>query len=361
MIPQYKPEYTEEEAKALYDLVMSGSFLADFKKTEEFENKISEITKNKYCHAVNNGTIAITLALLARELKSISVIVPNLTMVATATAVQLAGKIPVFCDIEADTLCLDADKAIAIAEEQSIGAIIYVTLNGRMNVEGIQKIKKYCTEKNILLIKDDAQSLGSISEEILPMQDPKYADITTLSFSPHKLISCGQGGMILTNDEELGKSIARLKDFGRLEGGADIHDYFGINSKFTEMQATVGLVQFNRLLKRIFAKRRIYRRYYDQLDGMMLAPKDETPWFVDIYLSSNRLRDGLCTYLKTKNIGSRPVYPMLTSQKIYSQEEPKLYPVSKNFSETGLWLPSSFELKDEEIDMICGYVKGFLF
>lgn len=364
MIPQYKPEYlVEEEGEALKELIISGSFLADYKKTEEFENRISGMTKNKYCHAVNNGTIAISLALMSAGKIGAGdqVIVPNLTMIATANAVRFMDCVPVFCDIESDTLCLDVDKAIDICEKSSISAIIYVTLNGRINLDGIKKLKKYCNEKGILLIKDDAQSLGSYSKEGLSLQSPDYGDITTISFSPHKIISCGQGGMILTNNEEYGKNLARLKDFGRLEGGADIHDYFGINSKFTEMQATVGLCQYNRLNARIEAKKRIYGEYYKRLPDFMIAPQGETPWFVDLYFWDKSLRDGLISFLKNNNIGSRPIYPMLTSQTIYRDDYiNNHFSNAKNFSETGLWLPSSFDLNENQISLICDIVKGYL-
>lgn len=364
MIPQYKPQYlVEEEGEALKELIISGSYLADFKKTEEFESRLSGMTKNNYCHVVNNGTIAISLALKAGMMPlNTKVIVPNLTMIATATAVEFAGYKPKFCDIEYDTLCLDVDKAIEMCENtiwgNEVGAIIYVTLNGRMNLEAIKKLKKYCTENAILLLKDDAQSLGSYSEESLSLQHPNYGHITTLSFSPHKIISCGQGGAILTNNLEFSNKIARLKDFGRLEGGADIHDYFGINSKFTEMQAVVGLCQYNRILERISAKKRIYRLYYEKLKDFMIAPTDETPWFVDLYLSTKNLRNGLISHLNANNIGSRAMYPMLTSQAIYRDLEQ--YPIAKNFSETGLWLPSSFDLTETQINMICDTIKGYL-
>lgn len=364
MIPQYKPEYlVEEEGTALKELVRSGSYLADYKKTEEFESRLAGMTKNTYCHIVNNGTIALSLALKAgmMPLKK-RVIVPNLTMIATATAVEFVGYTPNFCDIEPDTLCLDVDKAIEMCENKiwgnEVGAIIYVTFNGRMNLEAIKRLKTYCTENHILLLKDDAQSLGSYSKESLSLQHPNYGHITTLSFSPHKIISCGQGGAILTNSLEFSNRIARLKDFGRLEGGADIHDYFGINSKFTEMQAVVGLCQYNRILERITAKKRIYRLYYEKLRDLMIAPSEETPWFVDLYLSTKSLRDGLISHLNANGIGSRAMYPMLTSQVIYKSMES--YPIAKNFSETGLWLPSSFDLTETQINVICDTVKGYL-
>lgn len=374
MLQQYKPVYGEQEAQALYDLVVSGSYLADFKKTEEFENKIAQITQNKYCHAVNNGTIAISLALMACGVRRDDlVIVPNITMIATANAVKFIGAVPIFVDIEADTLCLDVEKTIQEIENQSaqaigtrVSAVIYVTLNGRMNTSGIKRLKEYCKQNRIALLKDDAQSLGSSSSEGLSMQNPVYSDITTLSFSPHKLISCGQGGAILTNDEELSKNIARLKDFGRLEGGADIHDYFGINSKYTEMQAVVGIEQLKKFDEKVLFKRRIYELYKNLLKdckGISMINRDifETPWFIDIYFKEQQSwemcnpRNKIADYLKSNGVGTRPIYPKLNSQKCYN--EAGEFPVSDKIANTGLWLPSSFDLKDSDIEYICNKLK----
>lgn len=360
MIVQYKPQYSEIEAKELYNLVMSGSYLADFKKTEEFEKELCIHTGNTYVHAVNNGTVAISLALLASEkINDCSqVIVPNLTMIATANAVLSVGAHPVFCDIEPETLCLDVDKALEICKNTDIDAIIYVTLNGRINLKKYKELRSFCKNNNILLIKDDAQSLGSFTDDDLQVTNGIYSDMSTVSFSPHKIISCGQGGAVLTNDKKYADNIARLKDFGRLSGGADIHDYYGTNSKFTEMQATIGLCQLERLSNRISTKRRIYEEYYKHLSFLMLKLNKETPWFIDIYFSTERLRDGCAKFLLENEIQTRSVYPALTSQKIYQNSKP--YKIAEFLGKTGLWLPSSFDLTDKEIEHICNLIKGYL-
>ncbi len=363
MIHQYKPSYTEVEAKALYDLVMSGSFLADFKKTKEFETHIAVATGNKHCIAVNNGTIAISLALLASGVTSDDVVVvPNITMIATATAVDMIGARPVFCDIESDTLCMDVEKAIDLIKEHRAKAIIYVTLNGRINETAVLRLATYCLKHHITLIKDDAQSLGSRSDNNYSLQSEMFGDIHTLSFSPHKIISCGQGGAIVTNNDFVAEKMRRVKDFGRLQGGADIHDHFGINSKFTEMQAVVGLCQLEKLYDRIEFKKSLYNEYYKYLKDFMIAPKvNESPWFVDIYLSCKSLRSELIAYLTDRGIGTRPIYPKLTSQLIYSDPLNRvLYPNSTYFGETGLWLPSSFSVTNEEVKYICETIKEFL-
>lgn len=353
-IEQYKPIYGKEEADALHALVMSGSYLADYKKTQEFEEKIAHESLNNYAVAVNNGTLALSLALYASGVRAgDSVIVPNLTMIATATAVEFIGAVPIFCDIEQERLCLDVDLATSYLQVGA-NAVIYVSFNGRENFKKLKKLVNYCKLNNKILINDDAQSFGSLG-----VQSEQYGKIHTLSFSPHKIVSCGQGGAIVTSNKEIYEKIKRIKDFGRLQGGTDIHDYFGINSKFTEMQAVVGLCQLERLRKRIEFKHYIYELYYSYLSDYMFKYCGETIWMPDIYLPTRRLRDSLIEYLNEHNIKTRPMYPMLTSQKIYTSGFE--YPISKRISETGLFLPCSFDLQEHQIINIAELIAGYLF
>lgn len=365
MILQYEPEYDGNEAKALYDLVISGSWLSDHKKTLEFEQELLKNTdKLNYCHVVNNGTIALSLALLAGGIKpGDKVAVPNLTMIATATAVSFIGAIPIFFDVNYDSGCLDVNSIIEnYNKNKDLKSVIYVTLNGRSEEKNLLDLYTFCLENKIILIKDDAQSYGSKTESNTCLQSYRYADFHTLSFSPHKIVSCGQGGAILTSSKYLSDKIATLKDFGRLSGGSDIHDYFGINSKFTEMQAVVGLEQLLKFQYRALKKKYIYDHYYFLLKDLHLikARKNETPWFVDIYLPSERVRDSLFDYLQSKEIHTRKMYPALTSQKIYYSEKN----IGKNanlLAKTGLWLPSSFNLSDKDIENISDEIRSFIF
>lgn len=354
---QYEPQYGETEKQYLTDLIDSGSWLADFKKTEEFEQRIRLSTEVNYVHAVNNGTVAISLALLASGLKPNDlVVVPNLTMIATATAVEFIGCKVVLCDVD-PTGCLDLNKLKELITLKP-KAVIYVTLNGRSNEKSLLEIRDICKDEKILLIKDDAQSLGSLTETGNCLQNKKYADFHTLSFSPHKIVSCGQGGAVLTDNPEYADNIARLKDFGRLAGGADIHDHFGINSKFTEMQAVIGIAQINRLNDRIFTKKRIYKDYYDYLNNaeqdsiQMYSPGLYTPWFVDIYFKDMKQRDVVSSYLSSLGIGNRKLYPALNTQAIYESSSVN-FEMSNHISSRGLWLPSSFTLTSKDIENIC--------
>lgn len=360
LIQQYEPVYDLEARVALANLALSDSWLSDFKETEKFEKALCEATAVPYCSVVNNGTIAISIALLAMGIKpGDEVIVPNLTMIATATAVEFIGAIPVFADIEKSSFCLDVNRVIEKYTEKT-KAVIYVTFNGRINEKQVHKLVQFCKEKQLAFIKDDAQSLGSGVPNGHGLQHNEFGDVHTLSFSPHKIIPTGQGGAILCHDKELFEKIDRIKDFGRLQGGADIHDYFGINSKFTEMQAILGINALYKLEEKQVFKQKLYDTYYEAFksikDIMMLERAlNHTPWFCDIYVND---RDKLALHLKEKNIGTRPMYPALNTQKCYNSTDIHLAN-SQVICGMGLWLPSSFNLKEEQIQYIINNVKEY--
>ena len=358
MIAQYKPVYEKEERDAIKAIADTDSWFAEFTETEAFEKEIAKTAETVYCSAVNNGTIAISLALLAQGIKpGDEVIVPTLTMIATATAVSLIGAKPVFADVGYDTLCLSYDSVRQIiSNTPNIKGLVYVTLNGRFNVVEYKQIQDLCYRKNIKIIKDDAQSFGSRSSEGKSLQDSSYGEYHTLSFSPHKIISCGQGGAILTYAGPLHDAIEELKDFGRLSGGVDKHPKFGINSKFTEIQATFGLAQLKKIEQKKKKKIEIYESYYSKLKDlniMIQLKLNQVPWFMDVYVQNRR---ELIDFLKANGIQTRPMYPCI-HQEFYDTKQ--FLPTAELLSQSGLWLPSSFDLTHEEITYICNKIKEF--
>ena len=235
-------------------------------------------------------------------------------------------------------------------------AVIHVSLNGRCN--DLEALKRLCREKNLMLIEDAAQSLGSWQKG---SHLGTLADIGIFSFSVPKIISTGQGGALVTNNDDLAHKIRRLKDFGRARGGIDTHDTVGFNFKFTDVQAVIGLEQMKKLPERIGRKKEIYQRYESGLKGLstveMIATnlEDTCPWFIDIYVEEP-VR--LSAVLKSKEIGSRLVYPPIHSQKAYDYSHSVL-PVSNRYCQRGLWLPSSFLLSNDDIDRTCDAVRRF--
>ena len=353
---QMRPNFGQEEKKAISEYMEEDGFLTEFRRTEKFEGMIADYTGAKHCVVVNNGTISLTLAALALDIKANDeVIVPNYTMVATPNSVQMFGAKPVFVDVEPSTLCLDinlVEKAI----NSKTKAIILVSANGRYPDSSIKAFEDLASSYNLKIIEDAAQSLGSF------YPDGRHiglaGDVGSFSFSAPKIISTGQGGALITNNDDVASKLRKLKDFGRTGGGNDIHDVIGYNFKFTELQACIGIEQMKKLPSRLLRKKEIFKRYQTNLSNSKnISLFDHNlectaPWFID---SICKNRDKIQNSLMENNIGSRPMYPPINKQQAYNLGFET--PVSDNIGKNGLWLPSAIDLTNEEIDRICDVIQ----
>jgi len=357
-IMQMRPWIGDEERNAINEYMQTDGFLTEFKLTEEFENSISNFIKSKYCMAVNNGTISLTLAALALDIRpNDEVIVPNFTMVATPNSVKMIGAKPIFVDVEEETLCLDIN-AVKEAITPKTKLIMLVAANGRYPKVDIEDFIKLAKDNNIRIVEDSAQALGSFYPDGTHIG--LKGDIGSFSFSMPKIITTGQGGALFTNDSDLAEKIMLLKNFGRASSGNDTHKAIGFNSKFTEMQAAIGIEQMKKLENRILLKKKMWTRFRDNLadtEEIKLFEhdlKNTTPWFIDAMCED---KQGLQNFLKENNIGSRDMYPPLNMQEAYNESGD--YPVSYNVGKKGLWLPSAAQLSDDDIDYITSKIKEF--
>ncbi len=357
-IMQMQPWFGVEEERAVSEYMASGGFITEFKQTALLEQKLASYTGARHCVVVNNGTVSLSLMGLAAGLKpGDQVIVPNYTMIATANAFKMFGVEPVFADVEPDTLCLDIGRVADVITE-STKAIVLVTANGRYPASGIDAFEALARAHGILLLEDAAQSLGSYFPDGRHMGTA--GKMGSFSFSAPKIISTGQGGCVVTDDDGLAERLRKLKDFGRSGGGNDFHDSLGLNFKFTDLQATVGLAQMEKLDWRVSRKQEIYRRYQKNLagcDAVSFFQQDldhTTPWFIDVMV---RQRDELVAYLRDQQIGTRVMYPPINRQPAY--DIPGVHPVSERIGKDGLWLPSASQLSDSQVDRVCGAVQAF--
>ena len=357
-IMQMRPWFGVEEKQAICEYMDEDGFISEFKRTEEFEQMIAEYTGAKHCVVVNNGTISLTLAAMAVGVESgDEVIVPNYTMIATPNSIKMFGAKPVFVDVEEETLCLDIEL-VRDAITDKTKAIMLVSANGRYPKSGIKAFEELCEEKNIILIEDSAQSLGSF------YPDGRHIGtvglVGSFSFSAPKIISTGQGGAIITNNDKVAEKLRKLKDFGRSGGGNDIHDEIGFNFKFTELQACIGIEQMKKLVWRVGRKKEILSQYKNELKGVAQVQffdqdlEYTTPWFIDAIVED---RHALQEYLKENNVGTRVMYPPINQQKIYAIDG--RYPIAELIGNKGLWFPSSVQLSSEDIMFICKKIKSF--
>lgn len=359
MIEQTKPLIGENEQKAVDEYLKSGGWITEFKKTEEFELRLASFLGVKHCIVVPSGTIALALACMVfKNEKKKKVLVPDMSMIATANAVLLAGMEVEFCDVADYNNCIDYGILSKYFGRDDIAGIIHVSFNGR----GIDLdiIAKECKRYGWFFIEDACQAFGS-------KFDGKYlgtyGDIGCFSLSPHKIITTGQGGFLVTNNDFHAMKLRHLKDFGRRKPGIDDHIDLGFNFKFTDLQAVVGLAQLEGIYERIQRKKEIYDRYYEKLANghnlhMILRDEDHVPWFVDLYTNvdfqPNYLKEHITNALNKDKIGYRPMYPPMHTQAPYRAWGS--YPISEQISRDGLWLPSHLELTNEQIDTICNCI-----
>ncbi|MEM3541252.1 MAG: DegT/DnrJ/EryC1/StrS family aminotransferase [Candidatus Bilamarchaeaceae archaeon] len=358
-INQIEPVFGPEERDAVMKYMESGGWLTEFKKTREFEEMLAKYLGIKYCSFVFNGTVSLMLALAAIGIKKDDeVIVPDYTFVASATAVEIFGAKAVFVDIEKESLCMDFNlMKEAISDKTK--AIMLVSMNARYP-KRINDFVYFCKKNNIWLIEDAAQSLGSTAYgKFLGT----YGDIGSFSFSMPKIISTGQGGAVVTNNDEIFEKMKKIRNFGRESPDGDHFVLKGWNFKVTDLQAVIGMEQLKKLDWRIKRKKEIGKLYYSllkEIPEIELIPTDfkETALCAfDVLVKDKKDKKPLMDFLKEKGIGTRSFYPPLHSEPAFDYEG--TFPITEDISARGLWLPSSVNLSDNDVYYIVDKIAEF--
>jgi perosamine synthetase len=358
-IPQMIPYFDHLERDAITDYMNSNPFLTEFKKTSDLEQLICNFTNSKNAIVVSNGTMSLVAMMAAIGIgPGDKVYVPNYTMIATINAVKMIGAEPILVDVEPETLCIDLES-IQKPIPPEAKAIIFVSANGRETNKGPADVLKFANDNDLILLEDAAQSLGSLYSD--GQHHGTKGLLGSFSFSVPKIITMGQGGCIVTNDDKIAAKVRTYKDFGRLQGGTDFHPNFGINLKVTDLQSVIGIVQMSKLENRVVRKKAIWKRYQEKLSGnpsIHFFNQDLTwtaPWFVDILVKD---RERLIRHLESKSIGTRTMYPPINQQP--SVDLGGSFPVSEKVGKEGLWLPSFVQISDDEIDEVCFEINNFL-
>lgn len=328
--------------------------------TKELEQKIAARLGAKHGVAVTSGTVAIFLALKAAGVgHGDEVIVPDLTFIATANAVRLAGAEPVFVDVEAERMTLDPAK-LAAAVTPRTKAVIPVHITGRPAF--MAEILAFAKAHDLSVIEDAAEALFS-------KHDGKFLGTFGLagcfSFSAMKLLSTGQGGMVVTNDDAFAERLRGLRNHGitgRGTGGDDIHPSLGFNFKFTDIQAGVGLAQLERADERInqsIARHRLYVERLSKLPAVRILPFDleegNVPLWTDIVTDR---RDELSKYLDDHGMDTRRFWHPIHTQAPYKQDDAG-FPVAKELSSKTLWLSSAFHSSMQDFSRVCDAIEAF--
>jgi perosamine synthetase len=349
MIPISIP-YLYEEDKQLAIKAIQDGFIANGKQISEFEEKFASYCNRKYGVTCSNGTVALYLAIKALNLPEGSeVILPSMTIMSCLTAIVENSLTPVFCDINPITWNIDIESVRSKITPNTSALIVVDTYGLTVNVDEINKLKQ--DYPNIKVIEDASEAHGSNYKGI---KAGSVGDISTFSFYANKIITTGEGGMVLTDDEETYQRLLLLKNLNFTHRKKYIHSDAGWNFRLTNLQCCLGLGQLQNIDKTIEQRRRIAERYNNNLKHVhiQLPFEDENNynvyWYYSILVKSNY--DNVLKSLDDNGIDYRHFFYPLHLQPFMKTNIS--LPVSQYVAEQGLILPTFTELTNNQIDFI---------
>jgi perosamine synthetase len=357
LIPVYKPEIGKEEEEEVLKVIRSGWISSASPAVREFEEKFSAYIGRKYGVATSNGTTALHLAVTALGIKEgDEVIVPDLTFISPVNVVLYNRAIPVIVDVEEENWGLDPEK-VRKAITNKTKAIIVVHLYG--NPAKVSELKEIAEEKGIYLIEDCAEAHGA---EYEGKKVGNFGDIACFSFYANKVITTGEGGMCLTDDEGLYEKMQILRDHGMTKEKRYWHEVVGYNYRMTGLQAALGLAQLKKIDKFIERKREIARLYQELLEGVVTVQRDPPNGKSIFWLFSilTEKRDELAEYLAKNGVETRKFFYPVHEMPPYVEFTKSSYPISKKLSRIGMNLPSYPSLGADDIKYISGKIKEFV-
>jgi len=353
-----EPYITGREIAAVSRAVREGNISSTAKYVELFEKSFAKKFGAKYAVAVNSCGSALFLALWALGVrKGDEVIVPTFTMVATANAVAQCGAKPVFVDCE-ENGNIDVRK-IEEKITAETKAIMPVHIYGHPC--DMDEIKAVAKKYNLLMIEDAAEAHGALYKNKVV---GTFGDAGCFSFYANKIITCGEGGMIITDNLALYKKLIKLRAYYFHDKRHFWHEHLAWNLRMSALEASLGLVQLKRIDEMIELRRKNAQYYTEKLqdlENFLIFPSEKEKvrsvfWMYGLIIKKGN-RDKLMKFLEKNGIETRTYFFPMHWQPIYKEEGS--YPVADRLGKNGLYLPSSSHLSRAEKDRVIKLVKEF--
>ena len=356
--PVYIPSLNGNERKYVDECIDSTWISSKGHFVNDFEKAFASYIGMNYATGVCNGTVAIHLAMVALGIKEgDEVIVPTFTYVASANPIKMVGATPVFVDSRTDSWQMDSEDVKRKISSKT-RAIVAVHLYGHpCDMDAIMAIAK---EYNILVIEDCAEAIGS---EYKGKKIGSFGDVACFSFFGNKTITCGEGGMVMTNDKNLYEKLVHYKAQGVSKTREYWHDVVGYNYRMTNIQAAIGLAQLEKIDEKVSKKIQLGEWYQKHLADTPLVFHTPLPnvvhtyWMCSVLARNEEERIALRKYMADNGIETRPTFPTIHEMPMYDVKAE--FPVGKSLSVRGINLPSYPGLTEEDIQAICGVIKDF--
>lgn len=362
------PSISQKEIEYVNDAIRNAWYEGAYAYISEFENAVAQYVGRQFALALPSGTSAIHLSLLASGItEGDEVIVPDFTWVATAAPLSYIGAKPVFVDVDRDSWCITPNQ-IRKRITARTKAIYTVDIFG--NMPDYDSIYKIVDEYGLNLLEDSAEAIGSSYKG---KKAGSFGNASIFSFHGSKLLTTGEGGMLVTDNEELFERARKLANYGRDYNSNKMFwfDEVGYKYKYTSLQAAMGLAQIERIDEILCKRRQIFEWYSDELsgvDGIEINTPGEgvfsNYWMTTAVFDENiynLTKEDVVAHFKSQNIESRPVVYQLSSMPAYGFiRQDWRNPVTEHISKMGVNLPTSHILNKEDVVYVVRVLKDFL-
>lgn len=367
MIPVNEPLLNGNEKKYLIECIDTGWISSEGPFIKKFEEQFSVKNNKKHGIAVCNGTAALEIAVESLGItKGDEVIMPSFTIISCASSIIKSGAIPVLVDSDLGTWNMNVSE-IESKITNKTKAIMVVHIYGlTVDMDPIMELAK---KHNLKIIEDSAEAHGQTYKG---KPCGSFGDVSVFSFYPNKLITTGEGGMILTDDDSIAEKLRSLRNLCFTAHKRFVHEELGWNMRMTNVQAAIGVAQLERWDESIARKREIGKLYTELLKDVkgIQLPIEKTDYCDNIYwvygillTDKSKTAEQVMKQLADKGIGTRPFFypmhqqPVLNKMGLYKKET---YPNAETMYNYGFYLPSGLALTNEQIVAVSTTLKEIL-
>jgi len=367
MIPVNEPLVDGGEIDYVNDCLRTGWLSSEGSFVAAFERNWAAYCGMPNGVAVSSGTAALQIAVACLDLRpGDEVIIPTFTIISCAIAVVEAGAVPVLVDSDPCTWCMDT-RQLAGKITSRTRAIMPVHIYGHPT--DMDPVCELAERHGLLVVEDAAEAHGARYRDA---PAGGIGDLSCFSFYANKIVTCGEGGMVLARRADHADRLRSLRDLAFRADRRFYHTELAHNYRLSNVQAAIGLAQAERIEQHVALKRRMAQRYTERLcDLGQLALPVEQPWAKNVYWMYGVVLDDAVPFdaaefarrLREAGVDTRPFFlgmheqPALRDRRLFKGER---YPVAERLARRGLYLPSGLAITDGQIDTVCDAVRKVL-
>lgn len=363
--PVNKPSIQADDILSVIKTLMKKNISGETETIQDFEDKYKKHLNRNFAVSVSSGTAALQIAFEALDLKKgDEVILPSFAIISCLSPILKLGLRPIFIDADPETWNMDIKKTVAAINSKTRVILVVHTYGQCVDIEAI---KKACTKK-IIIIEDAAEAHGA---QFNGSKAGTLGDLSIFSFYANKVITTGEGGMILTDDLELSDRAKKLKNLAFQQSQRFIHNEVAGNYRLSSLQAALGISQLKKIDKYIKKREILYRVYFEALSSKKSISFQPTSnpcseniyWVVGLKFKTKQKRDLFQTRAIAAGVQTRPFFYPLDMQpllKKYNIERKKKKSYALELYETGLYVPFGNGYKKREIKKISRIIQRIL-